>query len=1161
MKQIQVHISTTLACLLLCSTSLLAQIDVEVVITNGSSTTTCTDFLSAPEPMWSVDIENEGIAYYPETGNCFTPLPNTQYTASFSCPADLPNEIQVCFQAFENDPIVPIGCLIAEDCLEEICENFVVPAPGNSIDYTLALPAGGDSEGEVNFTISTSASVLSPNDDICNAIDLGTMTNGGTLGDNTQGIYNNLCATNGNEPNPNDDNFWYNDAGVWFTFTTGDDTNGRLELVEVLNDPEGTGEEIDVQIAAYATDNGACDGNMTLIGSVTDNNTTDGRLKLTCLDPNTTYFILVDGAPTTDETIQGVFGIQVRNIGVQEGGNLRCEAEDFGPIPVDGSVTIGPRANFCADDSDDPFVSAFVSQHSVWFRFIAPPSGHILIEGFSEDEEVPLGIQLALHRPLVGTCTGFFQHISSIYTQADLDESLEATCLFPGEPYYILVDGSGGDSRGVFTLTVSDAGDITPITNQDITLCAGESLVVGTSIYTESGVYADTLQLFAGCDSIVNSTLTVLDELVLSVNEISPAIGEGNANAVYEATATGGTGNYTFEWCNGETTATATMLVGGENCCVTVTDDNGCMDEVCFDINFTTDIVPTFTEDLLDCNGDEDGIITFSAVNGIPPYNYTWQNNDNSINGAGTINFEGEVIQIEDLPAGDYTFTIADEFDDTTFVAMVTEPAPIVISLVEVVDASCFGECDGTIEVMAEGGTGAFTYTWSGGLSGGNTPSAVCAGTYMVTATDANNCEATFMLDVGEPEEFIATATQVQAVSCFEGSDGQATVETNGNPIAYEWDNNEDEQTISDLSAGFYTVTVTNDDGCQAVATIEITEPNAPVEVSIELVSSISCNGETDGGLSANVTGPGTSFTYNWSSGSTQAFADNLGAGDYTLTVMNENGCEATASFTLTEPDEVSATLSSVDITCLDPPNGGAIRLDEVIGGVPPYSYSLDGIEFSNVPAFAGLFEGEYEVLVQDAAGCEKIYPIEVLGPPEVTVSLGDDQEIRLGESIELTALTNSTNPVFNWEPKIDSISASDGSSIIVTPLTTSAFSVTVMDSVTFCTATDNVIIAINKERKVYIPNAFSPNLDGLNDIFMVHGGLGIVEVKTFKVFTRNGMLVYEADGFMPDTPENGWDGNFNGKEMNTGVYVYFAEIEFIDGLTEVFKGDVTLMR
>ena len=1139
-----------------------AQVEVQVTITNGESTTTCTDLLSVPNPMWSVNIENEGWVEYPFDGLfCHTDFPNLQYTASYVCPSDVPMELELCFRAYENDQLNPLNCDPVPDCLVELCQNFSIPALGLSADFLLELADGQDSDGSVNFTIETINLGATSNDFICDAIDLGVLPNGGTLGDNTVGSYNNLCATSMNDPNPLDDNSWFNNAGVWFSFTTGPDEFGHLNMVEVLNDPEGTGEEIDVQIAIYESDDGTCNGNLSLRASLSDNSGLNGALRLSCLDPNTTYFIMIDGGSAGANTEQGIFGLQVRNLNVPEGGDLPCDASDFGEIPENGTASIGPQSNFCADDTDDPNVSGFISQHSVWFSFIAPASGHVLIEGLSEGEELPLGIQLALYRSLSGNCNGIFQQVASEFTEADLNESFQITCLFPGDTYFLLVDGSGSNPRGVFNMQISDAGDITPVTDQDITLCAGETLVVGTTIYDQTGVYTDTLNLFAGCDSIVNTTLTVLDELVLTVEEISPAIGLGNNNAVYEASAEGGAGNYTFSWCNGETSPVASSLVGGDQCCVTVTDDNGCIVEFCFEVAFTLDIVPTFTEDLLDCFGDQDGVITFSAVNGVLPYSYFWQNDDNSISGSGTINFEGEEITLQNLPAGDYTIRIEDQFDDTTFVAMVTEPDELTVELINTQDASCFAFCDGQIEVTGIGGTGAYQYAWSGGLPGINAPNTACAGSYTVTVTDENGCTAEFSIDIGQPEEFIATAIQDQAVSCFEGSDGIASVSTNGDPISYEWNTTEDTDVIENLEAGFYTVIVTNADGCQATSTIEITEPSGPLQASIDLDEAISCNGAADGALRANISGPGTSFTYQWSDGQNQAIADDLGPGNYTLLIRNEKGCEATAEFMLEEPEEITAAVSETDVTCLDPENGGSVRLEDVQGGVPPYSYSLDGVMFDIIPAFAGLFPGQYEPVIQDASGCERSYPVEILGPPEVTVTLGEDLEISLGDTVELVAFTNSTNPVFSWEPKVDTLASEDGSSIIVMPLISSAYSVTVLDTATLCRATDDIFISIDKNRKVYIPNAFSPNLDGLNDYFMIHGGFGIAEVKNFQVYSRNGMLVHEAVNFMPETIENGWDGTFRGQPMNSGVYVYMAEITFIDGQTELFKGDVMLVR
>ena len=129
------------------------------------------------------------------------------------------------------------------------------------------------------------------------------------------------------------------------------------------------------------------------------------------------------------------------------------------------------------------------------------------------------------------------------------------------------------------------------------------------------------------------------------------------------------------------------MLEGGAECCVTITDDTGCSIEVCFTVEYTTDIVPTVTDGEVACNGDTDGVIIFSAVNGIPPYNYQWQNLTGTLSGSGTLSAEGEEASLTDLPAGEYEITINDAFLDTTFAAFVIEPEELMISLVDIQDA------------------------------------------------------------------------------------------------------------------------------------------------------------------------------------------------------------------------------------------------------------------------------------------------------------------------------------------------------------------------------------------------------------------------------------------------------------------------------------------
>ncbi|MEN0006224.1 MAG: gliding motility-associated C-terminal domain-containing protein [Bacteroidota bacterium] len=1154
--------------ILIMPTFLFGQIDVTITVTGGTATSTCTNepFLSPGiEPLWRVEVEGEGYITYTDGDGCFTNLPNEQYAASYNCVADVPATVQVCFEAFENDaPFyeINVGCGILENCIETICQDFNIPAPGASTNETLAIPATAASSGEVNFTLSTSADLS--NDQICNAIDLGTISSGEVIGDVNAGIYDNLCGTNTNEINPADNGDWQNDNGVWFTFFTSPTVGPEL-VIRLLSDPEMVGDSIDLQIALYTSDNGNCDGDLSLVRRVSNINTYNSQLDFNCPMASTQYFLLVDGGYADfPASITGVFSLEILDVGTEEAGNFPCQAEDLGAIPANGSVSLnGFRSNFCANGVGDPFNPSFVTQTSVWFQFTPPPSGHVLIEGISDRMTDSIGIQLALYRAFGDACDGIFIHTASNFTVDDLDETLQVTCLFDDRPYWIMVDGSGSNGRGIFTLAVSDAGDITPREMLVDTICAGETFPVGfSSEYSETGMYSDTLQLFAGCDSIVNLDLTVLPPIEITINQTRPAILEGGANGQAEVSAIGGTGVYSFAWCNGETASVANALVGGSECCITVTDDFGCEAIECFTVEFVTPIIPSFENDTLLCNGDANGVVTFSAIDGDPPYNYVWQNTDNTLNGNGVISAAGEVVNLPDLPAGDYSVTISDLFFDTSFTAVVVEPDLLELLEVSITNASCFAFCDGQAEVEATGGVGGYVYTWPGSIPMDSVQMALCAGIYTVSVTDANACEATLDITIAEPDEFIATATEVMAVSCFEGSDGIAEVTSNDMDIAYSWDNMNTTATIDSLSAGTYFVTVTNSDGCLDTTFVEITQPTAPVGVQATIAEEISCFGESDGLLQAIVSGPGTSFTYLWSSGDTQATTTGLPTGNYTVTVANELGCEAETAILLPQPDSVMAQVTPVNLTCLDPPNGGQILVESVSGGRPGYTFSLDGEFYTPDPFFANLFDGSYTVFVQDSSGCIEQYDVSILPPPPISVTLGEDPTIALGDTYALQAETeNPATATFTWSGLSIDTNATDPSNLLVLPFESTAYSVTVQDTVTFCTATDNIFITVSKERRIFIPNAFSPNNDGANDEFYIFAGPGIRTIKSFRVFTRTGNMVFEQEDISPNDPNVGWNGMFLNQALNTGVYVYMAEIEFLDGIVEVFDGSVMLMK
>ncbi len=445
--------------------SLYAQVTLTVRINSGSSTTTCTDgfFGGSPEPHWRVEIAGQGYTTYPRRGFCFTDAPNTQYTEVFNCGNRYPATLNVCLRAFEDDGT---ACIVNESCLEQICQNFATPTVGNTLNYTLSV--NGSSTATIDFSITATGSFNLPGaayNNICNAVNLGTLNASSTIGNRNLSNYGNFCADNLGEPNPWGGN---NDQGVWFQFTTSATPAAVIE-VEARSDPQNLGNDLDVQLALYESSTGNCSGALSLVA---DSYTglgllNDEDLSINCLQPNTTYFLLVDGERTNiinNGGQEGYFGLQVVDGGIIQAADLICDAEFLGAVPAGGSVGTPnlSRSNVCATNTNDPNPGAWSSDKTVWFRFQAPPTGHVIIDADS-DLPFPLGtdavdLQLAVYGTSNNTCTGTLNFIASDYTPGLFGEELDVRCLTPGQNYWILVDGSPLNVDGIFDISVRDGG-------------------------------------------------------------------------------------------------------------------------------------------------------------------------------------------------------------------------------------------------------------------------------------------------------------------------------------------------------------------------------------------------------------------------------------------------------------------------------------------------------------------------------------------------------------------------------------------------------------------------------------------------------------------------------------------------------------------------------
>ena len=449
-------------------------------------------------------------------------------------------------------------------------------------------------------------------------------------------------------------------------------------------------------------------------------------------------------------------------------------------------------------------------------------------------------------------------------------------------------------------------------------------------------------------------------------------------------------------------------------------------------------------------------------------------------------------------------------------------------------------------------------------------------GVLELTVTDiANGCSATISetitTDDTLPNAVIATPNSLTCIIDEVTLDGAGS--STGADIEYLWTGpgtivNETTLTPTISTPGTYTLTVLDlASGCDASTTMIVGSDINPPAAAANSPTSFDCV-TSEITLDGNGSAAGPNISYEWTTtagtilSGANTFTPVISApGAYTLTVTNNaNGCTAESTVNVSANNDVPVIndFLVIDPNCFGETNG-SILLDDVSGGQLPYLYSFDGGAFAPVNQFGFLGAGEYEVIVQDANGCESTAQIVIDNPSELLVELGDNITIGLGDTIDLAPQIVGAYDSIRWSNCLD---VCNTPILEIGPINTSQYSITLIDG-NGCIATDDITVSVEKEREVFIPNVFSPNDDGLNDRFWVFAGQEAQIVHEFRVFNRWGEEVFSSFEFDPkeQTDTNGWDGRFKTREMNPQVFVYYVDIEYIDGRREVLKGDVALRR
>lgn len=290
------------------------------------------------------------------------------------------------------------------------------------------------------------------------------------------------------------------------------------------------------------------------------------------------------------------------------------------------------------------------------------------------------------------------------------------------------------------------------------------------------------------------------------------------------------------------------------------------------------------------------------------------------------------------------------------------------------IDVKCYGNSTGEATATASNGAGTYTYSWapSGGTAA--TATGLAAGTYTVTVTDANNCQATESFTITQPSAPLNASPLAQTnIACFGGSTGSATVNVTGGTGAYSYSwapSGGTSSTATGLSAGTYTVTVTDANNCTDTQSFTITQPAAALSTTAGTINNTSCNGGSNGTAQVIASGGTPGYTYSWAPyGGTNATATGIAAGTYTVTVTDANGCTATRSFTITQPNQLVASVGAqTNVSCNGGANGSATVA--VTGGTPSYTYYWSPTGGTAATA-SGLVAGTYTVTVTDANICQ----------------------------------------------------------------------------------------------------------------------------------------------------------------------------------------------
>ncbi len=694
------------------------------------------------------------------------------------------------------------------------------------------------------------------------------------------------------------------------------------------------------------------------------------------------------------------------------------------------------------------------------------------------------------------------------------------------------------------TLTASGATSYVWSNNATTSAITVQPNTPGANTYTVTGTSN-------GCSSFTEAIVNVAVNPILAVTQVThTTCGFNNGAVSIDVQQNTGTAPFSYSWNTNPNPNTniVTNLAPG-NYTINVADANGCTSSTTATVNPSTGMTITSQVTSESCSGNNDGAVNITVANGTSPISYSWSN------GATT-------EDLSNIIGGTaYTVSVVDASTCVATHSVNVGTHPLLYASVTSQPEYC-GQKNGRAIATATGGTMPYIYSWdtnppqlsqiAEGLEEGN---------YTVYVTDGY-CPTEASVPVNEVEGPSISIDTIIPATCSLNNGGATVSATQGTtPYTFLWSNLQTGTTLSNLTIGTYTVTVTDSKGCSDMTTIVIQGTTVPVGL-ITNVTTTNC-GYSNGAITVTTTGGTEPYSYLWNTvpAQTTASANGIIAGNYTVTISDINGCTTTVSGTVPEYPGPKVTASSSPEICGQ--NNGTVTAMPTDGHGAPYTYLWSNGDTTAISD--SLNTGTYTVTISDG-GCTAATSIHVSEIPGPQASFLITPKYATLLDNQISFLDNTSGNITNWSWTLGDGTIENKKEFNHSYFNTGIYPITMIvvdDKGCVDTIQDSIII--RDVYTIYIPNAFSPNDDEFNDLFTPQGTFIDPEGFEMYIFDRWGNQMYYTTKWGDNEAAEPWNGTYN----NTGskqyiifdTYVYKIIIKELKGPRHQYFGKITLIQ